>query len=195
MSRHGQYLDAEKHLREAIRLNPKYDSAHNNLSIVLVEQGQYQDAERHLREAIRLNPKFAKAHSNLGAVLLTRGAYAEAARHLREAIQQKPSSAKSLNNLAWMYATNPRAELRNAAEAVRLAQRACRLTARLEPGCLDTLAAAYAEAGQFDDAVTTAEEAIGLANADGQQKIAAQIRKRLELYRQGRPYRERVKND
>ena len=71
--------------------------------------------------------------------------------------------AEALNNLAWVLATSPKAELRNGAEAVRLAERACELTHYGEPLFIGTLAAAYAEAGRFPEAVTTAEKAEQLA--------------------------------
>ena len=118
-----------------------------------------------------------------------------AAKHLAKAIQSNPKHVTALNNLAWLYATHPQTSLRNAVEAVELAQRACELTARKVPGCLDTLAAGYAEAGRFEEAVATANEAIQLVKTERQQQLAAQIQARLALYKQGRPYREPIKSN
>jgi len=100
----------------------------------------------------------------------------------------------ALNNLAWIYATDPRSELRDADEAVRLAEQACQLSDRTVPSRLTTLAAAYAAAGRFDKAVATAEEAMRLAAEHGQQGDVAKIQAHLELYQQQRAYRQPVKS-
>ena len=188
----GQYQEAAIHLREAIRFLPEFATAHGNLGLLLLKQGQYQEAETHLREALRLDPDYAKTHHNLGALLLTQGQYQEAVKHLREAINLSPNMVSALNDLAWIYATHPRSDLRNAVEAVRLAEQACQLSGRKIPAYLDTLAAAYAEAGRFAEAVTTAEKAIQLAGANGHSQLAAQIQAHLDRYQQGRPYRQGV---
>ena len=89
-----------------------------------------------------------------------------------------------------MLATSPDAGLRNGAEAVRLAERACELTHYVEPSFIGTLAAAYAEAGRFPEAVTTAEKAEQLATDAGSKKTAEENRQRLEFYRAAKPYHE-----
>jgi hypothetical protein len=95
-----------------------------------------------------------------------------------------------MNALAWIYATSPQAELRNGPEAVRLAEGACKITQRQMAAILDTLAAAYAEAGRFDDAVKTTEELHALAVAAHDTNTVDTARQRLELYQAGRPYRD-----
>jgi Flp pilus assembly protein TadD len=114
----------------------------------------------------------------------------EAATRYREALKLNPNLAGALNNLAWVLATSPEDGLRDGAEAVRLAERACELTHHGEPLFLGTLAAAYAEAGRFPEAVTTAEKAEQLANDAGLSAVAAKSRQLLELYRAGKPYHE-----
>jgi hypothetical protein len=103
-----------------------------------------------------------------------------------------PRDATLLEDAAWLLATNPNASVRNGPEAVELAQRAVKLSEGREPAILDTLAAAYAEAGQFDKAVETAIEAHRLAEAAGQRHQARAIEMRLELYRSHKPYREPI---
>ena len=98
--------------------------------------------------------------------------------------------AKAYNSLAWIFATHQEAQVRNGAEAVRLAERACELTDYKAPPLLDTLAAAYAEAGQFDKAVETAEKAIQLVRTAKREEIATDIQNRLNLYKAKRPYRQ-----
>jgi tetratricopeptide (TPR) repeat protein len=94
------------------------------------------------------------------------------------------------NNLAWMLASHPDPQIRNGKEAVDLAERACRLTNNEMPIYLGTLAAAYAEAGRFSDAVATAEKARDLARKAGLGTVAQRNEQLLELYRAGRPYHE-----
>src|SRR5207249_783967 len=95
-----------------------------------------------------------------------------------------------LNNLAWLLATAPQPGVRNGQEAVRLAWRASALALHLRPRPLGTLAAAYAEAGRFSDAVATAYKAVGLAFRSGERELAERNRQLLELYRSGKKYRE-----
>jgi protein O-mannosyl-transferase len=95
-----------------------------------------------------------------------------------------------LNNLAWIMATCPEANLRDGAEAVRLAQQACELTGFRRTLMVGTLAAAYAEAGQFVEAVTTAQKACALAAESGDEALVSKNQKLLQLYRAGRPYHE-----
>jgi hypothetical protein len=89
-----------------------------------------------------------------------------------------------------MLATNPDAGLRDGARAVQLAERACEITGRKETIYLGTLAAAYAEAGRFDDAIATAQQACDLAAQSGKPDLLKKNQKLLELYRAHKPYRE-----
>ena len=93
-----------------------------------------------------------------------------------------------------ILATDGDGRFRNPVEAVRLAERACDLTVRLDPNFLDTLAAAYAAQSRFSDAIRTAQEALNLAEATGRNRLTNGIQNRLELYKVGRPYYEITKN-
>jgi len=126
----------------------------------------------------------------LGMTLGLSGRTREAVAQYREALRLNPNLTGVLNKLAWVLATSPEDELRNGAEAVRLAERACELTQYREPLFLGTLAAAYAESGRFPEAVTTAEKAEQLASSAGLKDLAEKNRQLLELYRAGKPYRE-----
>jgi spermidine synthase len=167
-------------------------AAHNNLGLVLRSQDKPDEAIGHYREALRLKPDLAEAHNNLGKVLAVTGRHAEANGHFREAVRLKPDWPAPLNDLAWILATCADAGVRDASEAVELAERACELTGHEDAAILDTLAAAYAEAGRFGQAVTTAQTAMALATHAPAKELADTIGKRLELYRQAKPYRENV---
>jgi Flp pilus assembly protein TadD len=117
----------------------------------------------------------------------------EAVVQYREALRLDPNLAGALNNLAWVLATNPDDELRNGAEAVRLAERACEITHYGRPLFIGTLAAAYAEVGRFDDAITSAQKALRVALEQGQNNLVAETEKLLELYKSGRAYHEKAK--
>jgi hypothetical protein len=108
----------------------------------------------------------------------------------RRAIRLNPNYAEALNNLARVLATGADDKLRDGAEAVRLAERACVLTQYGQPWFVGTLAAAYAEAGRFPEAVATAEKAEQLATGAGMTAVAAKVREMLALYRAGQPYHE-----
>jgi spermidine synthase len=109
-------------------------------------------------------------------------------------LRLEPESAPALNGLARLLATRERAQGGDPAQALRLVERARELMGREDAHSLDTLAVAYAAAGRFTDAVTTAEKAVQLAQSAGQARLAEAIQARLELYRAGRPYREGMRD-
>ncbi|HWH68228.1 MAG TPA: fused MFS/spermidine synthase, partial [Candidatus Sulfotelmatobacter sp.] len=108
----------------------------------------------------------------------------------REAVRRDPTSAAALNNLACLLATAPDPALRDGAEAVRLAEQACAATENRNTVMLTTLAAAYAEAGRFEDAVATAEKACALATEKSEQKLLDRNRELLQLYRRKEAYHQ-----
>jgi tetratricopeptide (TPR) repeat protein len=95
-----------------------------------------------------------------------------------------------MNELAWILATDQDARVRNGPEALDLAFRACALTTNREPSYLGTLDAAYAESGRFNEAIATAQKALGLFLASGDTNLARMAEQRLQLYRAARPYRQ-----
>jgi len=106
----------------------------------------------------------------------------------RQAITQDPNSPVALNNLACLLATSSDPLMRNGEEAVRLAERACALTQYSNSSTLSTLAAAYAEAGRFDEAVAVAEKSSALAVRRGEATIVAGNQQMLKAFRQKRPF-------
>jgi Flp pilus assembly protein TadD len=144
----------------------------------------------HYQKAVAIEPNNALFHRNLGRVLIQRGRAQEAVEHYQAALAIQPADVATLNNLAWVLATWPEASVRNGPKAVELAQRACRLSGGDNSSILATLAAAYAEAGQFAEAVATATKALALASAQTNTAPANLFRARIELYRSGLPYRE-----
>ncbi len=190
----GKLEAAAAHYAEALRLNPGYVDAHNdlgavhnNLGAVLDRQGKSAEAVAHFAEALKLSPGNAEAHYNLGVVLSRQGKFEAASAHYSEAIRLNPDNAESLNNRAMMLAACPEAKYRDGKRAVESATRACELTEWKQPGHLDTLAAAYAEAGDFDSAVAWQTRAIEFLMDETKRD---DYRSRLVLYQAKKPYRK-----
>ena len=186
----GRLAEAVEHYREAVRVNPGLAPGHFNLGVALKSLGQDDEAISHLTETARLAPDHAETYVELGALLVKQGRVRDAMDSYRRALRYNPDSPILLNNLAWLLATNERAELRSADEAVRLAEKACQLTDYRVVMMVGTLAAAYAEAGRFEEAVSTGEQARALALEVGQTDLAERNAQLMELYRAHRPYHE-----
>ncbi len=147
----------------------------------------YISKNRGLFEYSRLFPKLL---FQIGTGLLKRGETDTAVLYYREAVEHKFSSFEARNNLAWILSTHPDENLRNGNEAVVHMLKAISERPANAFSLLDTLAAAYAETGQFDEAIATATRAINMAKTAGQPKFAEAIQARLALYQLGRPYRD-----
>ncbi|HVP13399.1 MAG TPA: tetratricopeptide repeat protein [Phycisphaerae bacterium] len=181
---------AMEHFQEAVRINPRDPSVHNNLAGLLIGMGRINEAIEQCHQALRLQPDYPDAHRNLALALSASGRTREAIEQCRELLRLRPNNTDGLNNLAWLLATSSEATADERREAVGLAEQAAKLANRDDPHVLDTLAAAYAGDDQFDRAVAAAQRAIALASAKGAVSVAAGIRDRLELYKQNKPYRE-----
>ena len=150
------------------------------------EQGKPYKAIEFYKRAIALVPDLIEAYLNLANIYCAQGFCDKGVVLLKKAIQLDQNQESSYRQLAWIYATSPDALIRNGEEAVLLAKRACELTEFEKVTALDTLAAAYAEQGNFKKAVEYQLEAITLATPLQEKEL----QKRVNLYRSERPYRE-----
>jgi tetratricopeptide (TPR) repeat protein len=150
--------------------------------------GYWRDAVRLFEHALRVTGNNALAQGALGEALYFRGEVDRALGHFQEAIRLDPPNG--LAGLAWVMATTSNPQFRDGAKAVRLAKLANQITNYKQPEMLDTLAAAYAEAGNFSEAISTAQWAVELARAGGRTDLAREIEPRVALYRQGQAYRD-----
>ena len=180
----GRPAEAVPPLRRAVELEPDAE-AYTFLAFALTQADQLDEAVETLRQAVLLQPDYYQAHFNLARVLATRGEAAEAVDEFREALRILPDAEAALRDLALLLATDPAVDVRDPAEAVRLASRAAELTEWRDPLILDVLAGAYAAARRFEDAIQTAEMAESLAS-DSAPALASLIEAHLSLYRQGR---------
>jgi tetratricopeptide (TPR) repeat protein len=178
--------EAIGHYRQALQANPEYAEAHNNLGSALQLQGKLDEGISHFRQSLEIMPDNSEAHYNLGKALVMKGEFNEALKHFREAVRLKPNWPELLNHIAQILAKHPDPKIRDSSEAIVLAERAAKLTEYQNAPILETLAAAYASAGRFEQAVTTTEAALELAAAEADE-LVIRIRKQLQLYKQGRP--------
>ena len=186
----GSVDEAIVHYQKALQIKPDFAEAHYNFGMVLLQKGNVDEAMVHFQKALQIKPDNARAHYDLGNALSQKGRVDEAITHYQKALQIKPDSPGVMNNLAWLLATCPDAHLRDGVQAVKYAGRACELTHYGVAPLVGTLAAAYAEAGRYDDAIAAGEKACVLATAAGESDLLEKNRELLALYRAHQPYHE-----
>ena len=179
------YDAAIPEFKETIRLDPKNPHWYFQLGQALKEKGDVDGAIVSFREALQIDPKRGYFHQNLGDALTSKGDLDGAIAAFKAAVRLEANNPYVRRQLAWLFATGPDS-IRDGKRAVELATRACELTEWQRPWIIDVLAAAHAEAGDFDKAVELENKALcfaGWANGDGKD-----ARQRLELYQQKKPY-------
>jgi tetratricopeptide (TPR) repeat protein len=186
----GRNDEAREHFEAYLKAVPDDPRARFSLGVLARRANDLTAAKEHWESVIQTAPGFLQAHMALVEMALEQRDFATAERRIRAGLEQAPEAAGLLNGLAWILATSPDDGQRDGEEAVRLAEKACELTQRRQHETVDTLAAAYAEAGRFDDAVRTAREAIRLAEEANNEGAVADYRERLELYETKQPYRD-----
>jgi tetratricopeptide (TPR) repeat protein len=186
-----KYDEAIKKFSKAIELNPNVPDAHYRMGFALLKTGRRKEAVNYLEEALRRNKDQQEAYANLGNAYMQLGKFKEAIANLTEATRIQPNDTGSLNNLAWLLATSSDVSAKDAARSVELAIRACELTKNKDPEVLDTLAATYAAAGRFADAVETSYKAVDIAKATGRKDIINEIEGRIKLYQAGQRYQQK----
>ena len=189
LARLGRIEEATEHWRAAVRANPHYAPSHVNLGLELARKGQNLGAIQHFETALEREPGQVTAHFNLANNRYAVGDAAAAVEHWRLTLEYDPDHSDAGLRLAWTLATDPDDSLRDGAEAVELAERFLRGN---DPPTLhqrDLTAAAYAEAGRFDDALATIDEALRLAESANQPKAVRILRSRRGRYEDGNPLR------
>ena len=191
LARTGKVDDSISHFRQAIEFRPDFPGAHYNLGTALIQKGDIDGAIAEWQTMLSLSPYDAGGHTSLGNALVQKGFPRDAADHYEKALRSDPDSILALNNLAWLMSTGPDDSLRNNEIAIQLAMKANRLSKEHYPIFVRTLAAAYAQAGQFENAIHTARRAAELANGQGESELAREIMDDVDLYQRGQPMRDR----
>jgi Flp pilus assembly protein TadD len=185
----GSLGDAIVYYRLALQFGSRDASAHYNLGNALLSTGSVEEAITHFREALTLTPDDPDVHTNLARALVAVNDLAGGVTHYQRALETNPQNPLALVGLSWLRAAAPDAALRSPSEALALVQQAVALIGMEHPEVLDTLAAAYAAVGRFDDALTTARQAADAARGTAFESRVPGIEARVRLYLTFRPYR------
>jgi Flp pilus assembly protein TadD len=175
--------EAINYLQEAVRLRPDYADAYFNLGSVLFQQGRIERAIDQWQKALAIRPRDAETHRNVAGALRKQGNVKGAIAEYEQVLNITPEDSVALNNLAWILAASSDASMRDGARAVTLAVKAVQASEGRDPNFVRTLAAARAEAGQFAEAVATAEAAKALASTQNKPELASRLEEEIALYR------------
>jgi len=190
LAHQGQMDKAVIHFKKALELQPQYVDAYKNLGTTLANQGLLEEATVQFHKVLDLNPENTQVREYLNQNLAKQEEIQNAMAKQRNLLHDHPKDTALLNNVAWKLAASPYAFVRNGIDAVRYAQRAAELTNEQDPTVLDTLSVAYAEAGQFSDAVETAQKAVNLAMQQNKPALADSIKARISLYEAKTPFHD-----
>ena len=182
----GQAAPAEIDFTAAIAAEPNNPVFHAGRAACRQRQGRLNEAVRDLNEAIRLAPRRADYFAHRGGLYAQAGYVEQAVADFDAALQLDSHCTAAYQSVAWLLSTSADARFRDAEKALEAARRALQLGAAGDPFLLDTVAAAHASAGLMDDAVRYQQQALLSAPGDMQMEL----RDRLALYRQGKPYRQ-----
>jgi Tfp pilus assembly protein PilF len=175
---------------EAIKLGgPNTPLAYSNRAQAYVELKDYDKAQADVAEALRIDPKHGLSYSTRGMIHRRLKQFARARADYEMAVRLDPESGYTHNALAWFLATCPDNKVADGKKAVAAAVRACELTEYGNAFFLDTLAAAHAAAGDFDEAVRRQKQALDVPDGFPEEQKGS-ARQRLELYQMKKPYRE-----
>jgi len=186
----GRPDEAVAQHRKALEIQAKNPETHFFLGNVLAGQRRFDEAVRAYEAALALRPDYAEALGNLGAALFEQGRWTEAVAQWEHVVRLQPENVQAIHRLARLRAAGPESSIRNGPKAVELALRAAQLTGGRDPAVLDTLAAAYAESGRFDEAVQIARQALDLAARQRHAGLEKLFRARIALYQSGMPCRD-----
>jgi tetratricopeptide (TPR) repeat protein len=185
----GRFSEATEHFSYAVHLQPDNHAARYRLALALASGGRYRESLAHYPTVIAAEPANAEALASYGVALSMTGDASRAITVLRQALEKDSSLLAAQKELAWLLSTARDERFRSPEEAVRWAERLCRATQDKNVSALDTLAAAYASAGRFDDAVRVAGQALEKARQANLHTVAGLIEARLKQYGERRPYR------
>jgi tetratricopeptide (TPR) repeat protein len=185
----GQYNHAATVGPEWLAISPFEVTAHSSLAMAAAQTGDLAAAARQFGYVMMLRPSAEEPHAQLHQIVLSMAKAPDGLQQLRQLAADAPDSPRMLDELAWLLATFPDSNVRDGNEAVRVAERACNLTNRRVPAFLATLAAAYAEAGDFSRAVASAEEAVSKARSLNDTEVMRLSETILASVRENAPYR------
>jgi tetratricopeptide (TPR) repeat protein len=182
-----KFAQAIKHYQQALKIKPDHTEARFNLANALYSHGKVDEAIEYYNQVLSIMPKHPMVLVKLADAHRGRGDAAKAIKLYAQVLKVKPDFPPAINGSAWIRATHSNGKWRNGAQAVALAERCCQITQNRMVPALNTLAAAYAEVGRFEDAVKWQVKAIERTPETNRTELKA----RLLLYKAGKPYREK----
>jgi protein O-mannosyl-transferase len=185
----GRPAEALPEYQQAILLNPSLPVLHESVAAVFTELGRFPEAMAEFTNAIQLDPANSSPHVQLGDMLLKQGRDAEAIAQFNEALKLDPSNFQTFARTANVLASIENPQVRDGKTALVLALKANELSNHSQPQVFDILGMAFAENGDFTNALTCAQNALDLAHAAKMEKLEP-IQQRLQLYKRHQPWRE-----
>ena len=184
-----QYDLAIKYGIMATNIEPRNAGSNFSLAIAYKLNGNLDLAIMHFRQTLAIAPNDIASCNNIAEILASRNNPAAAVAYYTKSLSISSNQLSTINDLAWLFATNPDVEPDAPQSALILATKLCKVTDFKDPNPLDTLASAYAANAKFPQAIITAQQALDIANEKGLTNLATQIKNRLDLYKQNKPYR------
>jgi tetratricopeptide (TPR) repeat protein len=189
----GHTEDAIAHYQKSLAAQPDFFDALVNLAGVYGNRGQYDEALSYFQKALAADPNHAKTRTECDRIKALQEQARQSLAKQRESLKSKPTDVALLSSIAWTLATHPDRTIRNGAEAVPLAEQAVELSQSKDPVVLGTLAAAYAEAGRFADATSTARKALEIASQQNKPALVDAFKAKISLYENKTPFRDFLK--
>lgn len=185
----GDRQQAIHHFQMAVDIRPDISACYN-LGHAQLQAGRTAEAIDTFLRGLAANPDHIDSHFSVAVAYAAQGRRKAAVEHYDRALASNPDHLPSLNNLGWLLATSKDASLRDGAKAVKLIEHAFQLPGGSRIHLLHTLAAAYAEAGEYPKAVATAQQAMQIAQMQNAPDLARQLQLEINAYLTSTPWRE-----
>jgi Flp pilus assembly protein TadD len=184
----GHKAEAEEKFHEVLKIKPDDSQALCTLGTLAITSGKLNEGLDLIRKAVAARPTAAEYRYELAHALVVADKLSEALQEYRTVLHYDPHFLPALKDMAWLLATCPRRDIRNGAEAVNLAEQACRITRYNDPQCLNVLDVAYAESGRFSAAINIADQERQLYIQLENTNAAQMAEQRIALYKQSKPF-------
>ena len=189
MERYDDAVRTFTQLRDKSKDDAGKLEAKTQIAYALSKQGKYKTASELLKKELEKQPDNVELLRSLADMELLFGHWGEADRLYKRLLELDPKDSGVLNNYSWLLATCPEDQYRDAARALEYGKQAAEATLYAAPHILSTLAAAYAEGGDFESARSWSQKAVELGEKENHESLDS-LKKELESYKENKPWRE-----